>query len=425
MNLKDKRYLFYDFGLFLSMAQRLVRDVGEVGYFVPHENSFSDGRELIVGSGIEGITRIAKWDDDVDNWDCLVFPDVLCADLQEYYRRQGKRVWGAGPGADLELKRWETKQRNKDLGLPENECYRIKGTAALRTFFIENESEDGWYVKISGLRGLGETWHARNYAEARGQIDELDFKHAPLSYVIHFIVEAAISDAEEVGYDGYNIGGQFPRSSLWGIEDKDKCYFGMVADYDDLPEGVRRVNDAVSQIITEHYPTYAQFLSTEIREKDGEPHPIDYTCRHASPAGECVCENMANLAEVVWFGAEGKLVEPEWENKYCAQIILCSETATERAVILDFPDEDRQWVKLYNHCRLDDDGEIGMADYFVPQVAPMKQLGSVVALGDNPDETIALCKERAEAVRGFDLEREADSLDKTAADVLKLSEVEA
>jgi len=425
MSLKSESLAVYDFGLFISFATRLSRDFGKVGYFCPHENSFSDGRELIVGLGLPNIERITKWDDVVDSYSCLAFPDVLCADLQEYYRLQGRRVWGSGPGADLELKRWETKHRLKELDIPVNECYRIKGTAALRQFFIDHPSEDGWYVKISGLRGLGETWHARNYAEARGQIDELDFKHAPLSYAIHFILEASIPDAKEIGYDGYCIGGKFPSSSLWGIEDKDKCYFGMVSDYDDLPEGVRTVNDALSKIISESFPTYAQFLSTEIREQDGKPFPIDFTCRHASPAGECVCENMENLAEVIWSGAEGKLVEPEWRHKYCAQIIFCSETATERAVMLDFPEEDRQWVKLYNHCRMDDEGEIGMADYFIPQVAPMKQLGSVVALGDDPDETIALCKERAESVTGFDLERESDSLDKTAADVLKLGESES
>jgi hypothetical protein len=421
MNFQDKSVAIFDGGLFVSLASILAKDFGRVGYFNPWENPFADGRELMVGEGIPDITRIKYWDLDFPQYDLLCFPDVLYGDLQMYYRRQGKRVWGAGKGGELELLRWETKRLNKEAGLPVNECYKVKGTAALRQFFIDSETDDGWYVKISGLRGLGETWHARNYADARGQIDELDHRHAPLSYIVEFIVEAAIPDADEIGYDGYCIGGEFPESSLWGIEDKDKCYFGMVSDYKDLPEGARTVNDALSTIIKEHYPHYRQFLSTEIREKDGQPHPIDYTCRHASPAGECVCANMENISEVIWEGAEGNLVQPLWRHKYCAQVIICSETAIERSVILDFPEENREHLKIYNHCRVDDQGELGMRDYFVRQVAPMKQLGSVVALGDDPEGTIALCKERAKSVKGFDLEREVGALDKIAEDVIKLS----
>jgi predicted RNase H-like HicB family nuclease len=51
-------------------------------------------------------------------------------------------------------------------------------------------------------------------------------------------------------------------------------------------------------------------------------------------------------------------------------------------------------------------------DFFIPQIAKMKQIGSVVALGDTPEEAVDKCKEIAEQVRGFDLESEADSLDK-------------
>ena len=420
MNFRDHSALVYDFGLFPSLACLLAKDFGSVGYFCPWETTFADGRELLVGMGLPNVRRVKNWDDEVDDADLLVFPDVLCADLQRYYRKQGKRVWGAGSGAELEMLRWRSKQLNKAAGLPVNECYKITGTKALNQFFLEHPTEDGWYVKISGLRGLGETWFARDYSEALGQIDELDHKHAPLSYVIEFIVEAAIPDAEEIGYDGYCIGGEFPQSSLWGQEKKDKGYFGMVADYSDLPEGVRRVNDALTGIIQEHYPDYRQFLSTEIREMDGKPYPIDYTCRHASPAGECVAANMANLSEVMWFGAEGKLIQPEWRHKFCAQIILCSETATERSMIVDFPEENREWVKLYNWCRLDDEGELRVRDWFIRQVAPMKQLGSVIALGDDPDETIKLCQSRADDVRGFDLEHEGDCLDEAKEAVLEL-----
>lgn len=418
--LKSSSVLGYDYGLFCSLFERLTRDFGKVGYFVPWENSFADGRELIVGDGLENITREKYWDDVYETYDLLVFPDVHNADLQEYYRRQGKKVWGAGKGAELELLRYKTKQRLEAEGLPMSEYHKVPGTAALRRFFQDHEDDIGWWVKISGLRGLGESWYARNYAEAKGQIDEFEHNHGPIAYVIDFVVEKSIPDADEIGYDGYNIGGEFPKSSLWGIEKKDKCYFGAVAPYADLPDGVKVVNEVLSKVIKKEFPSFAQSLSTEIREKDGKPYCIDLTIRHASPAGECLWENMANASEVIWWGAQGKLVDPEWEHKYVAQIILCSEAAMDYALPVSFPEEIRQFVKLYNHARIDDNGPIGIADYFIPQIAKMKQIGSVVATADDPKEACELCKERAQMVKGFEIEPEVDELDKAMEEVLSM-----
>ena len=35
------------------------------------------------------------------------------------------------------------------------------------------------------------------------------------------IVEEAIDDAVEIGYDGYTIDGKYPQNAMWGIEIKD------------------------------------------------------------------------------------------------------------------------------------------------------------------------------------------------------------
>jgi hypothetical protein len=100
---------------------------------------------------------------------------------------------------------------------------------------------------------------------------------------------------------------------------------------------------------------------------------------------------------------------------YGAQIILNSEWAEEHWMPVQFPEEIRRWVKLYNHARIEG------VDYTVPQIARMRQIGSVVAIGDDPDEVCETCKERAKAVCGFDLDREIDALDGAREDVEKLS----
>lgn len=408
-------FAVFDFGLFLPFAERLASFGHKVGYFVPWETSFADGRELVLGDGIEGIHRIKYWDDEFSDYSCLVFPDCICGDLQAYYRRQGFRTWGSAKGANLELLRWRTKERFKELGLPVNECHRVKGTKALREFFKEHETKDGWFVKISSLRGLGETWFARNYAEAKGIIDEFDSKNGGLAYLIHFIIEAAIPDANEVGYDGFCIDGQFPAESFYGYEIKDKAYFGKLSKYEDLPDEVKAVNDALSDDLKASQ--YRNWLSTELRNE----FCIDLTCRHASPAGEVLIHAIENLPEVIWEGAEGRLVEPQYSHKYGAQLIMTSEWAEEHWEMVSFPEELREWVKLYNHARVDDQGEIGMADYFVPQIAKMRQLGSVIALADDPQEAVDTCKERAEQIKGFDVEVDSDALDKALEEMEEVS----
>lgn len=410
-------FLVFDFGLFVSFAELLARRSGEeVGYFVPHETSFSDGRELVIGEGVPGLERIKWWDDIVDDWDILVFPDCHCGDLQAYYRRKGYKVWGAGKAAELELLRWKTKQRFEAAGLPVNECYKVQGTQALRKFFKEHADGIGWYVKISGLRGLGETWFARNYLEAKGIIDQYDFNHRALAALLNFIIEKSIPDATEIGYDGLSIDGQFPTESFYGAEIKDKAYFGRLCKYDDLPEELKKVNSVCSMVMNEL--EYRNSFSSELRDE----YCIDLTARHASPAGEVMYEAITNLAEVITAGAEGRLVEPQWSHKYGAQIILCSEWAEERALPVVFPEEIRPYVKLYNHARVPEEGEPELVDFFVPQIAKMKQIGSVVALADDPQEAVDLCKERAEQVRAFDLEMEPEALDKAMEEMNEAAE---
>lgn len=412
----NRRVLIYDSGgLFVSLAERLARDFGEVGYFYPWENSFPDSRELMVGYGLDNIRRLKHFDRDYKNYDLIVFPDVWSGDLQEDLRSRGHRVWGAGYGGNLELNRAETKEKMEQAGLDINPWAAVKGTNALRKFLAEHQNQ---YVKISGFRGLGETFEANTLEDAEGVILELEHKYLPYAQLIPFVCENAVKSKREVGYDGYNIDGQFPKAAIFGIEKKDKAYFGMVSDYDDMPASVIRANEALSKYLAEY--KYRQFFSTEIIEEEGSDNEylIDLTCRHASPAGEFYCENFTNLPDILWHGAEGKLIEPEPEGKYGAQIVLTSEWAVENPQRVTFPEEIRHMVKLYNHCRIDG------VDWIIPQIAKMKHIGSIVAVADSPEEARDNCKEAAEQVTGFDLSYNEEALDEAFTEMVATALVE-
>lgn len=412
----NRRALVYDGGgIFLPLAERISRDFAEVGYYKPWENDTPDGRELMVGYGVPGITRIKYFFQEYSKYDLIIFPDVWEGDLQEDLRNRGCRVWGAGMGASLELNRGNTKREMEQGDFEMNPWASVKGTKALREYLKDH---DGQYVKISTFRGLGETFEAKNLDAAEGMITELESKHAALASCIPFVCENKVESKRELGYDGYCIDGQFPDMAVFGVEKKNKAYFGIASKYSDMPPSVIQINDELSGMLNRY--KYRQFLSTEIIEEEGSDNKflIDLTCRQASPAGEVYCEMFDNLAEIIWEGANGELVQPEISKHYGAQLMLTSEWAVEHCQKVEFPEEIRESVKLYNHCRVDG------VDWVIPQTVKMKHIGSVVAISDSPEEAVSECKALAEQVSGFDISYNEDALDEAFSEMVSTSLVE-
>jgi hypothetical protein len=407
MNFRDKSVLVMDKGMFSSLAELLVPHFGSVGYFCDWQSSFPDGTNLIIGSGLPGVDRVKYlWKQTKENpktvldYDLIVFADCWDGDLQEYLRSLGKRVWGSGMMASLELARWATKDQLKEIGLPVNESAQIHGMDNLRVYLKENQNV---HVKISTLRGITETFASENYDIVKGKLDDLEARYEGLMEIIFFIVEKDIPDAHEAGYDGYCIDGEFPDNAFYGAEIKNKAYFGKLLDYDELPDQVKKVNTELSYVMD----GYRQFWSTELRDE----YLIDTTCRHATPAGETYCHAYENLAEILWHGAEGKLVHGESLAQYVAQIVFCSEWAEEHPILIQFPENIRPFVKLYNHCILNG------KDWVLPDNQRAKEVGNVIALANTPAEAVKLCKERAEQVKGFMLYSNADDLDRAVKEL--------
>jgi len=230
--------------------------------------------------------------------------------------------------------------------------------------------------------------------------------------IAEFIVEDEIPDAVEIGYDGYSIGGQFARGAIVGVEIKDRAYLGRTMRYSSLPENVREVNDKLSPILKRE--GHRGFISTEIREtKDGRAYLIDPCQRAGSPPSELYQNLIGNLGEVIWYGAQGLMIEPEYTDKWGAEVLLISEWADTHWQHVKFPEEFADNIKLRNFCVID--GET----FVIPQNAGAPEIGAVVATGPTAAAAIKECKRIAEMVDGYSIEKPIEALDKAKEELDK------
>lgn len=391
-----------DRGMCVSWAQRLAREFGKVYYHNPSWKGLVPRvRELLIGYGIPGVTMVRDFWKAAHDMDQFVFTAVLDGDLQEELVRQGKRVFGARSGENLELYRAEAKREMIAAGMPMNKFWVIKGISNLREFLKDHPNV---FVKVPLVRGDTETFHAENFDLIEPKLHELAHDLDIAGEEMEFCAEEEIPDALEIGYDGlYIAGAGFPKIAVNGVERKDKGYGGVVLPYDELDPGVLFVNERLRPLL-EKYGVRG-LLSTEIRQgKDEQPIPIDLTMRSPSPAGESEQELFTNWGKMIWFGSEGVLVRPEAEKKYAVQACIYSDFADDNFLPVEFPDEISRWIKLFFHAKIQGKHRV------MPQTCEFNEVGWVVGTGDTMDEANDACREHAEQLKGYRLDIKLEAL---------------
>lgn len=290
VNLKDKKCLVVDCGIFLEMAIRLAKDFGTVYYWTPWISGFPSKKSVMCGVGMEGIIRVNDWEQMEDDIDIFVFPDVYFAATQERLRKKGKFVFGSG-GDDLELDRWAAKEFIKGLGLDVQPVKRIFGLSNLREHL---KKVDNKWIKISKYRRDAETWHHDKYRLSEPVLDKWEKDLGPLKEDYEFIVEDSIDgeDVVECGSDPISVDGQFPENVIQGYEQKDMGYIAKVVKYSEMSPLITDFNKKIAPYLKEI--KYRMFFSTEIRVgKDKKPYMIDFCNR-------CFSEDTEILTNSGW-----------------------------------------------------------------------------------------------------------------------------
>lgn len=412
LNLSSKSILIADWGLFAEWAAALARSFGQCRYFVPWASGYPKAAPAYVGEGLPGVERVATFWDYVPDADLVAFPDIYFADWQDVVLGQfGKPVFGHRHAEALELDRRGTRRLQKDLDIPAPHTRNFTGVDELASYLHRVENK---WVKISTFRGDAETWHHQSWHATEIYLHHFRNRIGALADEYEFVVEDHI-DGVEVGFDGWTVFGQWPEACYWGIEVKDKAYVGRFDRYDDLPQGIRDINTKMAPILRSEQS--CGFCSFEFRQgRDGTAYLIDPCLRCGSPPTEGTQEAYTNLAEIVWKAAHGEMAEAKPLGTYLAMAMIHAPFALTNWVPIDVPVEDRRWLKLRNPAVL------GGKLYHVPIGGEMPEIGAIAAVADSLEEAKDLVRERAERVKGYQLEIHTAALDLAQEEIDRASE---
>jgi hypothetical protein len=192
---------------------------------------------------------------------------------------------------------------------------------------------------------------------------------------------------------------------MMAYEIKDCGMVGTVKPYDLLAEPVKKVNSALVKDFAGY--NYRGFFCSEIRyTKKKEAFFIDPCCRLGTPSNELLQELFDGWGEVLWYGAEGKIVTPRKKAQFAIAAAINSEWAVNDWLCVHYPKELDEHVKLRFHVRKGD------KNYVVPQSIGIPDVGYVVGTGETLAQAVKLCKERAEKIKGFQVHVNVQAIDK-------------
>ena len=413
-DLKTKTVLICCSPIFVSLAERLGRDFQKVLLYVPHAGAFPTMNNGMCGYGLENVKLV----DDVfgphfDSVDLFVFPDLGHSAIQIHLESLGKRVWGNRNAEELENYRELCKEKMIEFGLPVQPYVVVKGCDALRKHLKTHKDQ---HVKIDRWRGVTETFFAPTYEIVECKIDTIAASLGGFKDVLEFICEDDLPDRVEVGVDTYCIDGEYPITTLFGIEVKDCGYVGQMVEWGDIPEPLTRWNTAFA-------PMFAQYgmrgsVSNEIRiGEDHDPYMVDATIRSPCPPSELWQELFTNLAQIMWEGADGVLVEPIPAGKWGVEVILKSGWAEKNWQEVSYPEEFAQQIKLFNCVVIDG------RRYVVPQDDEMTEIGAVVGWGDTMEAAMEHARKAGEAIEGYGIKFSMGAADKAQEHIEELEEL--
>ena len=405
-DLSSKSVCVVDSGVFAEIARSLSLSFGKVFYTSPWVADYPSSYKTELGEGFSEYERVDDIWEIVDDVDLFVFTDLHQGPLQEYLTAQGKRVFGSRNADELECNRTDAKAHFKELGIPQAPYEVITGMASLRKY-IKSRGSDKLWIKINRTRGDTETFSVEGYDLAKNRLDVMEAEFGPVAQTRDFVVEDNLPDTLDIAIDTYCIDGKYPSRGMLGVEQKDMGYACVVKDWEQMPTALVDIYDRLSPTL-EMYQ-YRNLFALESRVGKNGMWLADPCCRFGSPVSELELDLISNLPQIMWEGAAGTLVEPEYKAKYGCEVLITSRWASKKPMLIEFPEEYRDQIKLRYAA------QFGKETWILPAETTSKEgdevaVGAVVAYGESLEACMEEVSEIGKQVKGTQLAVTTDSM---------------
>lgn len=399
--LSDKTVCVIDSGVFQEIARSLSRTFGRVYYTSPWVADYPSSYKTNLGEGFPNFERVNDIWEIVDDVDLFVFTDLHQGTLQEYLVGQGKRVFGSRNGDELECDRTDAKKHFADLGIPQAPYVVVHGMDELRTY-IKSRGNAKLWIKINRTRGDSETFCVEGYDLCKNRLDVIEAEFGPIAAERDFVVEDDLPDTLDIAIDTYCIDGTYPIRAMLGVEQKDMGYVCAVKDWAQMPPALVDIYDKLSPTLGLYQ--YRNLFALESRVGAGGLWLADPCCRFGSPVSELELDLIANLPEIMWEGAGGTMVEPQYKAKFGCEVLIKSAWSPEKPMLIQFPEEYRDQIKLRYAAQFGND------TWILPQNSG-EEVGAIVAYGNTLEDCMAEVNEIGKQVKGTQLTVTTGSMD--------------
>lgn len=388
-----------DSGLFTELAVRFAREIAKVRSHVSWRDEFPTINDRAVGGGLGVVEWIENpyLDHIYDTTDVYCFPDIFFAGEQQLLKRTGKPVWGSNIGDELETKRIWFRGLQEKLGMPIPKAEIVVGWSALDDYLKANDRH--CFIKTtSKIRGSMETHEFWDYEQETYWLWDLRLKLGGCGEYVMFLIEEPIETPFETGIDTYCVFGQFPKTPMQGIEIKGKLILSSAQTTSPTP---KPLDDALTSLAEElRQRRYCNFLSAEFRGKI----LTDFCARAPNPGIGVEMEMIRNLGEIVYRGAQGELVEPDYEFEFGIQAAIFHDHPEESWKQFRIDPDLRRWVKLMEFCKVDQRYQI------IPRPPFGQKIGWLLGVGNTVQEAADHLQANAEAFKNHPFDIKIDSL---------------
>jgi hypothetical protein len=406
----DATLTLVDSGLFTELAIRFAREINHVRSHVPWAEEFPTVTDRWVGRGLPDV----EWIEDpyinevFDTTDLYVYPDIFYAGESQLVGRLGKPVWGSGVGDELETERLWFRQIQEELGMPVPEYDVFKGYSALYDYL---KTAGHCFIKTtSKIRGSMETHEFFSIEIDYFWLEKLKADLGAPREHITFIVEQPIESKWESGIDTYSVGGRSPKTPMQGIEVKGKLILSSAQLRGQTPDRMDRDLALLAPWLAK--TGYCNFLSAEYR---GDILS-DFCARAPNPGIGVEMEMIRNLGEIVYHGAQGELVEPDFEYQYGIQAAIFHDHEEALWKSFPLPESVRRWVKLMEFCFVDRLWNI------IPRPPHGQKIGWLLGVGNTIEEASDHLHHNAEALHAYPFDIKLDALASAVAQAHAMEE---